>query len=167
MLEQETSKTLIELIIAILKKKNEAMKINFEALCEQPPLNLNIYLIKLLSNLLFDSESVQNDKFYAEKNIRLCASLVLSLAKVELKPLLLRDLGSFKQCDCSDDIIISEIGICMGCNSDNYESVYVKQEIKKIRTSENAKVMLYLLKILSFLQKGKAERIIDLMEKIF
>lgn len=73
-LDKEPSKIFIELFISLVEKNGIEMKNNFEAFCTQPPLSLNPYLIKLLSSILFDSESINNDKFYVEKNIRLCAS---------------------------------------------------------------------------------------------
>jgi len=43
----------------------------------------------------------------------------------------------------------------------------ITEQIGNIRISENAKIMLYLLRILSYLRLGKTESIIDLIEKIF
>lgn len=79
-------------------------------------MNLNSYWTELIGNVMFESIGFKNDRFSIQKNIRLCASLVLSSAPQELMSLTLKDLDEqYRMCDCDEDTPIFKDKGCENC----------------------------------------------------
>ena len=69
---------------------------SMEAFCLSPIMGLNSYWTELLGNVMFQSIGFKNDRFYIQKNILLCASLVFDTSNYELVNIALKDIGRYK-----------------------------------------------------------------------
>ena len=108
------------------------------------------------------------DRFNIEKNIKLCASVIFYYQdSIELVPLTLSDLGPLKKCNCDDHHVVTIDYQCSNCKNAAYQDPAVKQEIRHLRINDNARIMVYMLDILSNLQKRRSDQVIKIIEKTF
>jgi hypothetical protein len=82
-------------------------------------------------------------------------------------PLTLSDLGPLKKCTCNDNTIVTIKFECSNCHSSAYKDSLIKKEIRHLRINDNSRIMVYMLDILSNLQKRRSDQVIKIIEKTF
>ena len=86
---------------------------------------------------------------------------------IELVPLTLKDVGDLKRCGCLPNTHVSTSNSCSNCYSPEYNNEVLKEAIAHLRINDNAKIMVYMLDILSNLQRRRSDEVIRIIEKIF
>jgi hypothetical protein len=161
---------LVELLFAFLEKDGLKIEENFELLCKKT-LDMNEYMRQLIGNVMFQKEGYKNDRFHMEKNSRLCSSLIFYYSQQELVPITLKDIQHLQRCKCDPQTVIERDGVCRNCHKLNQKELYadknLKKEILKVKISENSKILVYMLEILSNLQKRNTTNIVKSIQKTF
>jgi hypothetical protein len=167
--EQPDTATFMNFFISLIHR-DPKLRTHTEMYMMGPPMNFNYFTAQFLCNTLFMPKSFKIDKFGIEKNMNLCASVIFYYKdEIELVPLALKDIGELRVCDCPPDTPISTNYMCSNCSGRDspYNNQEVKDSIRNRKISENSKIMVYMLDILSNLQKRRIPQVIKIIEKTF
>lgn len=161
---------LVGLLFAFLEKDHLKLEESFKLVCSQT-LDMNEYMSQLIGNVMFQEDGYKNDKFHVDKNTKLCSSLIFYYSQHELVPITLKDIAHLRRCECDPKTLIERDGVCRNCRKLNQKELYsdkvTKKEILRVKIAENSKIMVYMLEILSNLQKRNNTNIVKSIEKTF
>jgi hypothetical protein len=156
-------------IEAVLLGDKQRIQTALAGVVEAEPLNLPQGSLELLGQILTIDENMESPELFINVISSTLLKIMITNEKIFLKDLWLKELETYKICNCADETCIDKNLVCRGCRDSKEHplnrSMYEKNrtQIFKLALEKNTYIFLLLISLMDLIKKKNTGKILDIL----